>query len=107
MTRILFQLVLIFMPLVMFWLYRLATRNRREPGESWPVVMLVSAGLVLSALVYLFLFLKDPREERTCSTPPTFANGEIIPGQMVPCEGASIDSRRHDVKPDYSRDSTD
>lgn len=107
MTRILFQMFLIIMPLVMFALYRLATRNRREPGESWPVVMLVLAGLFLSAVFYLFIFFKDPREERTCSTPPTFENGQIIPGRIVPCEGASIDSRKHEVKPDYSRENTD
>ena len=52
-----------------------------------------------SSLENIYLFFKDPRGERTCSTDPVFVNGEIIPAREVPCEAASIDSRKHDVKP--------
>ena len=97
MSRIAFQLVLILSPLLLFAIYRIATRNRREPGEPWPVVILVASGLALSLIAYLVLFFTEPRLERTCATAPRFENGVIIPAETVPCEGASIDSRRHDV----------
>tara|TARA_B100000678_G_scaffold103107_1_gene86107 strand:- start:11891 stop:12229 length:339 start_codon:yes stop_codon:yes gene_type:complete len=97
--RIAFQIALVLIPFLLFAIYRIATRNRREPGEPWPIVILVVTGLALSLFFYIYLFFKDPRGERTCSTDPVFVNGEIIPAREVPCEAASIDSRKHDVKP--------
>ncbi|MAP96428.1 MAG: hypothetical protein CMK07_15895 [Ponticaulis sp.] len=97
MSRIAFQITLIILPFLLFAIYRLATRHRREPGEPWPVVVLVVVGLALSTGVYLYLFFREARDERTCATPPRYENGELIPAQTVPCEGASIDSRRHPV----------
>ncbi|MAI89241.1 hypothetical protein [Ponticaulis sp.] len=98
MMRIILQAVLIILPLALFAIYRLATRDRRAHGEPWPVIALVGAGFALSILFYILLFFSDPREERTCSTAPRFENGELIPSQTVPCESVSIDSRRHDVQ---------
>ena len=41
---------------------------------------------------------KEPRDERTCTTAPRFENGELVPSRTIPCENASIDSRRHEVE---------
>lgn len=98
MIRIIVQLVLIVLPLGLFGIYRWSTAHRREPGEPWPVIGLVVAGFALSVSLYLFLFLREPRHERTCSSPPRLENGEVIPGRTIPCENVSIDSRRHDVE---------
>ncbi|MAK60095.1 MAG: hypothetical protein CMK09_03865 [Ponticaulis sp.] len=98
MIRIAFQVALILLPIVLFAIYRIATRHRREPGEPWPILILVISGLVLSSSFYIYLFLKDPRDERTCSTPPRFENGVLIPAETVPCEEAPIDSRRPDTE---------
>lgn len=98
MIRIAFQISLILLPLVLFAVYRLATRHRRAPGEPWPVLILVVIGLAMSASFYIYLFLKDPRGERTCTTPPRFENGVLIPSVTVLCENASIDSRRNDTQ---------
>lgn len=99
MTRILFQLALIFLPLVLFAIYRLATRHRREPGEPWPVVILVVGGLALSAIFYLIIIFNDSHGHRTCSTAPSYVNGELIPAQTVPCESQRIDGRRTNKDP--------
>ncbi|MDF1679191.1 hypothetical protein [Ponticaulis sp.] len=98
MMRIIVQLVLIFLPLALFAVYRLSTANRREPGEPWPIIALVITGFAMSMALYLFLFFKEPRDERTCTTAPRFENGELVPSRTIPCDNASIDSRRHNVE---------
>lgn len=99
MTRIAFQLALIFLPLLLFAIYRIATRHRREPGEPWPVVILVSCGLALSVIFYLIIIFNDDHGDRTCSTPPRYENGELIPPQTIPCETQRIDGRKLDIDP--------
>lgn len=99
MIRIIFQMALIFLPLVLFAIYRIATSHRREPGEPWPVIILVVGGLLLSGVFYLSIILNDTHGERTCSTAPRYENGRLIPAETVPCESLRIDGRKNDIDP--------
>lgn len=94
MIRLLIQLALVFLPLLMFAGYRIATRDMERDSQKWPYASLVVLGFALSASFYVIMFLREDRGDRTCqSGPPQFVNGEIVYGETVDCEGASIDSR--------------
>lgn len=94
MTRIALQIGLILLPFMLFALYRLTTADKKTFGEKWPFALLAGIGLAISASFYIFLFLNEPREQRTCATPPRFENGQIVKGEVVPCESAPIDERQ-------------
>ena len=94
--RIVFQIFLVMLPFILFGFYRLATRNTQRDSERWPFLVLLLIGFSMSAAFLVIFFLSEPRGKRTCETPPRFENGEIIPGETIPCENAGIDSRESD-----------
>lgn len=94
MTRLAFQLLLIILPFMMFALYRLATRDARTEAQKWPFAVLLIIGLSMSAIFYMWMWFREPRGQRTCSTPPKFENGKIVESEVVPCARASVDSRK-------------
>jgi TRAP-type uncharacterized transport system fused permease subunit len=96
MARILLQISLILLPFIMFALYRLATADKSDFRHKWPFAALTLTGLALTSAFYAYMFFSEPRGERTCTTPPRFENGELIPSKTVPCPTAGVDSRKRE-----------
>lgn len=65
--RILLELAIVMMPFAAYGLYRLAINDAEVEGrKAWPITLLFGIGIVLAALAWLFLLLREDRNPDLC-----------------------------------------
>lgn len=85
--RILIQLFFFLLPFLAYGLYRLLVADAEADGrKAWPVHVLFALGAALTAGVYVFFVVNEPKQRGLCYEPARFEDGELIPGRQVPCE---------------------
>ena len=86
-SRLLLELFLFLMPFMMFGLYRLAIAEAKEEGRKpWPIYWLFGAGSVLAVGVWFVLIVLDRGGRDECYTPHRLVDGEMVGGEVYPCE---------------------
>ena len=86
---VLFELAMLVTPFALFGLYRLAVKDAQIEGrKAWPINLLFGAGVVLAVLAWLFLILREERQEDICTGPSSFdpVSGEVVPGEEYKCD---------------------
>ena len=85
---ILINLILLVLPLALYWAYAKATGRRDASGDvevdPMPIVSLIGVGalLMLGAILWQIDYDGAPKEGRY--VPPTYKDGKIIPGHIEP-----------------------
>ncbi len=93
MLRILLTYLLPFLlPFVAYGIYLLLMRHEREL-TSWPVFTLTIAGLMLCGGSLVYWALNDGSPPGGTYLPPSYQDGEIVPGRFVD-DGAAADDGR-------------
>jgi hypothetical protein len=86
-ARILIELLLFSTPFMLFGLYLLLRKDAVEDGRKlWPLNSLFLAGLALAALGWIAMIMLDRGEKTECRLPSRMENGQIVRGDIVPCE---------------------
>lgn len=89
--RILLQMVLFALPFIMFGVYRVAIAEAEQDGRKpWPIRALFGAGLGLAVGGWLVLIVLDRIGGEPCYQPAEIVDGQIIPGEKIPCDAASV-----------------
>ena len=89
--RILLQMVLFFLPFIMFGIYRIALAEAEQEGRKpWPIRALFGSGLALAIGSWLVLIILDRVSGEPCYQPTQIVDGEIIPAQKIPCAEAPV-----------------
>ena len=86
---VLFELAMLVTPFILFGLYRLLVKDAQIEGrKAWPINLLFGAGVVLAVLAWLFLILRENREEAICTGPSSFdpVSGKVVPGAEYDCD---------------------
>lgn len=83
--RILIELALFGAPFLVFFLYRLATRDA-SIKDKWPLAALISIGGVLAVSALIIAALLEPSDEGLCFEAGRYENGVFIEGRKVPCD---------------------
>lgn len=86
MRFILFELLLIFTPLIVYRLYlHFVVAQKAEKGMSWnegPVTWLLIAGLGLAVAAFVVWGMAGDRSSKGAYTPATFEDGELKPSTI-------------------------
>ncbi len=86
--RILLEIVVIAIPFGAFGLYRLLLQDAEIEGrKAWPIKLLFGIGVVMAAIVWLFLIFREDRGEacnRPAYTDPE--TGQLVPAQSYDCD---------------------
>ncbi len=89
--RILLQMVLFFLPFIMFGIYRIAIAEAEQEGRKpWPIRALFGAGLGLAIGGWLVLIVLDRIGGEPCYQPAEIVDGEIMPAQRIPCDAVPV-----------------
>lgn len=89
--RILLQMVLFFLPFIMFGIYRIAiTEAEQEGRKPWPIRALFGSGLGLALGSWLVLIVLDRVGDEPCYKPSEIVDGEIVPAQKIECDAAPV-----------------
>ena len=84
--RILLQMVLFFLPFILFGIYRIAiTEAEQEGRKPWPIRALFGAGLGMALGGWLVLIVLDRIAGEPCYKPSEIIDGRMIPAQEIPC----------------------
>ncbi|MEO1553904.1 MAG: hypothetical protein AAFR82_08195 [Pseudomonadota bacterium] len=85
--RILLQMVLFFLPFILFGIYRIAVAEAEQEGRKpWPIRALFGAGLGLALGGWLVLITLDRLGGEPCYKPSEIVDGRMIPAQKIPCD---------------------
>lgn len=90
--RLVFELVIFLLPFAAFGIYRLATQEAIEEGHKpWPITLLFGIGAFLAIAAWVALILIDRGGRETCYERRRLVDGEMVGGQVVPCEKEKSD----------------
>ena len=85
--RLIFELVIFLTPFLAFGIWRLATQEAIEEGRKpWPIAVLFGIGAVLAVAAWIILIFMDRGGRETCYERRRLVDGEMVGGQVVPCE---------------------
>jgi len=89
--RILLQMVLFFLPFILFAIYRVAiTEAEQEGRKPWPIRALFGAGLGLAVGGWMVLIVLDRIGGETCYKPSEIVDGRIMPAEKIECNAAPV-----------------
>lgn len=87
MTRTIIQQILLFaLPFVAYFAYRLLANRGQGFLQNTPWFSLASAGLILTIMGFVTLGLVGGSSPDGRYIPPSYQDGEIVPGRVVPKE---------------------
>ena len=83
-SRVLFQLLILLAPFAIYGLYRIALAEAAAEGKKpWPVQRLFLIGFVLTSLAFFASYFFN---ERVCREESRMVDGQIVQGDIIPCE---------------------
>jgi len=88
MSRVLILFILLFGPLLTYWMYlSFVMRRKAESGGAWnemPVAALLVSGFVLMMGALIYTALTGGEAPGTAYEPSRVEDGVLVPGEIVP-----------------------
>ena len=93
MRQIIFHLLLVFVPFILYWSYvAFVLRKKEETGGTWddaPIARLLGSGLVLAIVSLVFVALNQGEKAGSVYEPAKVEDGELKPGRVKELNGGA------------------